>query len=603
MRTSTVAAAGFLLLGTGAVGLSAAIDTTGNNIALNGSDTLFEVTSDILAACSGANTQGITYIGGGSGQGEGNMDSNTQEIAPMSRALNASAYCGKSIPLSSGTLPVQTTTQAMVIGLDGIGVFVGTANECSGDLAQAGRVLAVTTNGAGTTPSTACPGCDASSNYTFANSLDVLRVVYGGYDHESPPVAGCASDLRKSLINNWSKLFTTDCATGTCPTGLTHAWRRSDLSGTTDAFISLVGFGSRGIGQLPSVGTSKKVNPFCNSTDANQAVSVACTSNANCTSPQICDTTGFCMTPSAGGASDFADNDPIRPACATNDQVCQANGTLGIVLPIFLPDVKSPAPALSDIYPTSFCSAGRFDLVSSGNVHEVCPGGPNFLGQCFQPYFLNGTAHQFNCIARSNAHAFGSPTPFDGRAFNLPLKTLAGNGVYALDANNREMKASFFRIHTTLAATTGGPTCATATDDTTQIGCLVTSDPCSVGYAGREADLVPNNALLTVNGIAPTNANIIALLGGGGTPYPLARRLYLSSLVGFGHLFAGSGEDALARCFAHNATTATAITNHNFVAMPSGIQCLSYDDAPLPGCGDSPAVTGCSDLPAGYIQP
>ena len=49
---------------------------------------------------------------------------------------------------------------------------------------------------------------------------------------------GCGTDLRKSLIKNWRNLFTTACPGGSahCPAGLTHAWRRPDVSGTTDAF-------------------------------------------------------------------------------------------------------------------------------------------------------------------------------------------------------------------------------------------------------------------------------------------------------------------------------------------------------------------------------
>ena len=40
----------------------------------------------------------------------------------------------------------------------------------------------------------------------------------------------------------------------------------------------------------------------------------------------------------------------------------------------------------------------------------------------------------------------------------------------------------------------------------------------------------------------------------------------------------------------------TAIANNNFVALPSpGIKCFSYDDAPLPGCGDGNpgGITNC----------
>ena len=60
MRTSSIAGATFLLLGAGATAVSAAVDTTGSNLTLNGSDTLFEVTQNILTACPTAVADGIS---------------------------------------------------------------------------------------------------------------------------------------------------------------------------------------------------------------------------------------------------------------------------------------------------------------------------------------------------------------------------------------------------------------------------------------------------------------------------------------------------------------------------------------------------------------
>ena len=65
MKRST-AGIGILLVGAGAANLAAAVDTTGSNIALNGSDTLFDVTQSVLASCNTAfadfSTQGIRNI-------------------------------------------------------------------------------------------------------------------------------------------------------------------------------------------------------------------------------------------------------------------------------------------------------------------------------------------------------------------------------------------------------------------------------------------------------------------------------------------------------------------------------------------------------------
>src|SRR6201999_2649635 len=63
---------------------------------------------------------------------------------------------------------------------------------------------------------------------------------------------------------HWDAIF--GGATSNSATKLNHAYRRSDLAGTTNAFVSLVGFGSRKIGtQTGNVaGTNKTTSPFAN---------------------------------------------------------------------------------------------------------------------------------------------------------------------------------------------------------------------------------------------------------------------------------------------------------------------------------------------------
>ena len=80
-----IAAASFVALGMGAV--------TANAQNLKGSDTLKQLTLDIVAACPAAST--IVYQGGGSGGGENALAKNQQGVAPMSRFLAANAQlCG-----------------------------------------------------------------------------------------------------------------------------------------------------------------------------------------------------------------------------------------------------------------------------------------------------------------------------------------------------------------------------------------------------------------------------------------------------------------------------------------------------------------------------
>src|SRR4051812_4905663 len=91
MRTSMIGAA-FLLCGAGAA-MVAALEPNGDTIALNGSDTLLDVTRQVIANCPNIGTHGITYAGGGSGVGAGQMLAHAQRLSPMSRALKNSEYC------------------------------------------------------------------------------------------------------------------------------------------------------------------------------------------------------------------------------------------------------------------------------------------------------------------------------------------------------------------------------------------------------------------------------------------------------------------------------------------------------------------------------
>jgi cysteine-rich repeat protein len=171
-------------------------------------------------------------------------------------------------------------------------------------------------------------------------------------------------------------------------------------------------------------------------------------------------------------------------------------------------------------------------------------------------------------------------------------------------------------------------------DDTSQIGCLVDSDPCSVGFAGRLAARsfpgvgsppTPTSAetkALAVNGVTPFTAdpanpadhdkaltNLVAAPGT--TPlYPIARRLFVATTYGFGNL--KGGERELSQCYSDNTILNAALTNR-FVPVPGGVQCLDYKQegtstssplpnvqgsgsAALPGCNTGlPASNACTD--------
>jgi hypothetical protein len=683
----------FLVLSTAASVASAVPDTTGNNIALSGSDTVFDVTQEVLTSCPSTVGSGDTYVGGGSAVGAGQIDTNQQQISPMSRALQSSEFCGISLDLDNNPatppVSVQGTTEGLMIALDSLGVFANTTTSCAGNgINQTGTITVADASG---NPVTNCTGCTAGTNsYVLASSLDVLKIIYAGAMHDG--TIDCSNPVRSSLVNNWASVFAATCAGQAACNQLKHAWRRADLSDTTDAFLTALGISGRGIGSLPAApNATRNRNPFCNSLDANPtstrakipsgatAAAPACTtqpltsascpngavcpagqlcnpsnntcvsntcSTAGCPAGQVCRPDGQCVvatcpsgaggpysatlpnTPAAntrgcdgpnglctfsfGGSSDFSDLDPIRRTCdatATSpDQACEADGTYGLVTVLFPPNAAGVTVA--DAYPTTNCDAGSFDLQSTGNTILACPGGPQFLGKCFQPFFTDPTGnHQFNCLSRRSARAFGTPAGTDGRIWNMQVKKAdtAVNpprlAAYVRDANGRFMTQASFRWHVT--NTTGAPTCQLA-DANAQTGCLVNADNCSVGYAGRAANQQAGNQSLLVNNIAPTDQNIMNLVTGGMPVYPFASRLHLATLVGFNRLT--GGENELAKCFADNSIVRQAATDHLLVNLPApGVQCLDYDEtlatnaSPLPGCGSPTNTDACRLTPPGVL--
>jgi ABC-type phosphate transport system substrate-binding protein len=599
-------------------------DTTGNNIALQGSDTLEEVTKAVLAdpTCAASLTGlGITYAGGGSGTGETAMATSpaTQKVAPMSRFIQGStAVCGANS--NAGT-----TAQGLVIGLDGVALLASQTNgqnACGGSLANSGSFSYTDPN-------------SGPTNYTISESSpgagdawrDVLKLVYFGKDHTG--TTACGGPIRKALVASWATLFQGGaCTSGTCPTGLKHAYRRGDTSGTTDVFLSSLGLGGLASAQIAQTGA--KANPFCNATGLPATI--------------------------FGGQSDYVDQDPLRVPCDTikdasgnlmgGDQVCSRNngvggpvgtpGTLGLVQVVEIPTNLSVA----QMFTTALCDAGKFATAlpkAAGDPAALpsppCPnGGPLTLGRCYQPYIdLGGGAKNFNCVARvSPVQGIARNGMTDGRAYNLWIKDSTGKLLkdgftVPSDPTNfptnpattqRLVTGGFFRTHMSIVANGGGTTCQD-TDSTAQIGCLTQADPCTIGFAGREA-ATGGSIALNVNGVSDQEVNIVKLLAPAGSAdfaarYPMSRKLFFNTLVGFPALTPGSGEAALAKCFATNAIVDPIMSSHNFIPMShttafnaaGSIFCQDFDEtAPLStGCGfPGTNSNSCASLPAGFIQ-
>ncbi len=499
MRTKIVGAT-VLMVG---VGITATVGA-GSNIALQGSDTLEQVTKDVLAQCPGATGAGITYVGGGSTTGENAMTAATptQAVAPMSRFLNPTAgVCAKG-----------ATAEGIVIGLDGIAIVASAleGNKCGGGLAFSASHSFAVTDSTGN-PVVNCPGCDAGTNtYHLTDWKDVLSLIYGGKPH-APATADCNGDVRKSLVNNWASLFEAACSGSTCTT-LRHAWRRSDLSGTSDTLLALLGLPG-----LPSAktvpGAVAKGVAFCNA---------------------------FGLGNIFAGDDDYQDKDPIRRACDANEEACSRDGTLGLVAVVEVPADLGVAA----LYPSVPCTAGKFQLMkpaSSGIV--TCPNGLGLLfGKCFQPYQdLGAPAFNAHCIAFNSPVQGFAANGMKGRAYNLIVKN--ADGTYVKDNLNRFITGAFYRVHTSKVMAGSGGTVCTKDSSTDQIGCLAQADQCSFGYAGREADKQPGSIALTINGITDTQANIEKIVTAPADPtfYPLSRKLFFNSVVGFGDPAAGGG--------------------------------------------------------------
>lgn len=324
-----LATATFLLVGAGSAAVGA--------LDMLGSDTMNQLTKDVITNCPGA--AGINYLGTGSGNGEGAMAGTAvghQVTSPMSRFLQAGNTC----KVNNGA-----TAEGLVVALDGVTVAANTANSSGCGGVAFTKPITVTADrsvGAGFI----CPGCSAATppavytptaiSASVGAWADYLRVLFMGVHHDAAQTRDCDSDVRRELVEHYTALFEGSCTGGSC-TKLHHLWRRDDASGTTDTFTNLLG---------------GAINKLCNVGNTIPA-----------------------STPN--GFADFLDNDPIRVPCdgkggGVGEQVCGTAlppsdkskvGTLGLLLPVFPPDTKD-VPA-AELYPTAVCTTGANQLLEA----------------------------------------------------------------------------------------------------------------------------------------------------------------------------------------------------------------------------------------------
>lgn len=216
-----------------------------------------------------------------------------------------------------------------------------------------------------------------------------------------------------------------------------------------------------------------------------------------------------------GGVND--DNDPIRRPCRDDEYFCP-KGDLGVVLPVKIP--VAPDPATAQAYYAKVngidrsCTAGKYAFNfadRTSQARDICPDGePLFLGfLCLYPQDWEGL---FGCL---NDKSNGSPlnSTMDGRRYNELFL-----------ADSPRVPDDF----TPFIRMIGG--CSNRTGDSSrQLGCMVGSSHCSVGFGAQvlTEEFVnedPHNlALVHIDGSRPSP-----------TPdYPLNQFLYLNTIEGF----------------------------------------------------------------------
>jgi hypothetical protein len=415
----TIALASFAALTAGAVGVGA-VD---NLPAMVGSDTLKQVTIDVIATCNNTVHAQIVYAGTGSGAGQNALLGGSQGIAPMSRALN-NGICGNAN---------RTASEGLVIGLDGVDVVGDAGKVCTG----------ITHTGA--------PGVVTN------DWRSTLRMIYAGMGPSGSDILtrDCNQQARKDLLNNWDAIFQQDCSGSTCQTdshpsfagtnpnvydannaivepGLRHAFRRDEESGTTDVFLGLLSLPTISFGQARPTAANSLA---CSATTTNQDTAFRVLSNsifcnahrptdtypptfipANVATgevasfvPEIQDlgfspcTGGNNVCPEDGGTAthlpgwdhdanpatpprwvvpnparyfpEMQDQDPVRRKCVGTNLQSQNVG--GVPTPVVLPTeqvcgpdgqlgvvlaINPPPLPTQDAYPTSACQAGKSDF-------------------------------------------------------------------------------------------------------------------------------------------------------------------------------------------------------------------------------------------------
>jgi ABC-type phosphate transport system substrate-binding protein len=505
---------------------------------LAGSDTLEDLAIALIN--TGTCGAGLNYVDGGSGRGETALINNTQQVAPMSRQVNTttSAACNG-------------TGEGMFMAMDAISVVADSeqTESCGGTHARRGGFVFSAPNTVpvvATTPSGPPVGPFPDFGADWATKL---RTLFSG--DGSGSAASCNAGNRITLANDYKALFAGGCAgagqANTC-TQVKHLYRRGDASGTTDLFKSLVGTAAGGAA----------IAQFCN-------------------------------------GNDQQDNDPIRRPCTSEDQVCDADNALGLVLPVLPPEVGTQ----QELYNQSKCQDGKFGFRPAPLLDPTCCLRAPVSNTCLRVSTL--TQCQTPLTAANTPCLNGNQTPNVDAFPNLPIGWPKVNGqnmnpgvfnLFVRDDNTQgrirffrsgsvEVSRAFYRINSTTGGRNHAGTASSASlcriiNATEEIGCLVQrpNSGCSLGFAGYAAVDGPTQAFaepVALNNIDISQQSVqnLALAAVGqptvGPTYPLSRKLYLNTFKGFENVT--GAELTFAQCFA-NVTTGQ-LSTAGFFPVPA----------------------------------
>ena len=538
--------------------------TKAQEISIQGSDTLFNMTNYLLdhhpQQCGGyfdGDADGyIVYAGGGSSAGAAAMIANSQDVAPMSRALKTSECTG----YGETATACAHSLDAMTIYRSG-NSFADNDNSCEGNEVNCESTanedkpsLPIVVQDINGIDGMQCPGCSGGS-YTFNDWKDVLALAYGGKHHDG--TIDCASDVRYTLVglpslpatggyegepldcqnDCWENLFMAaggdaDCTDEKCNL-VWHVWRRGDLSGTTDTFKSLVG-----------------IKTFCN-------------------------------------GNEYQDNDPIRrpvspyedlpgrkdmPMVVSNSATQECTGdegqnvevvenvaTLGLLVPIVVPPPFDDATGVTAKRTVKPCSKGKFEWKAVPfSTRPLCEdGAPSIFGNCLVPVDTDGNA---DCINMYDNWAVFTPLDNDTRMTNMVQRNARGSIV--VDETGADVMYAYYNIHGDHTISDYVPPC-NHDNSTDQIACLSVASPCALGYAGMGAQVnVTDAAVLNVDGVEATEENIISF------DYPLTRYLWINSLKGFSN--SETNQQDLAGCFCDQTLSEEAAVASGFIPIPGG---------------------------------